>query len=183
MTQPADTPDKATERFRTCVAEILAHEGGYVDHPRDPGGCTNFGITRATLQSWRRSAVTCADVRAMAVDEARAIYRAHYWNGVRGDDLPAGLDLVLFDGAVNSGRRRSVEWLQAEIGVAQDGAIGPITLGAVRALNDLPGLIDRLCVARMVFLMRLETWPEFGRGWRLRVERVRARAWQMALGR
>ncbi|MBR0681934.1 glycoside hydrolase family 108 protein [Roseomonas eburnea] len=182
MTQPPDTPDQATIRFRACVAEVLTHEGGYVDHPRDPGGCTNFGITRATLQAWRRARVTCADVRAMDVAEARAIYRTHYWNAIRADDLPAGIDLVLFDAAVNSGRRRAAEWLQAAVGVEEDGAIGPVTLRATWATNDRGSLIERICAARMVFLRELPTWSTFGRGWTSRVDRVCAVAMRLAGG-
>lgn len=166
----------AEARFAACVADVLRHEGGYVDHPADPGGCTNHGITRATLAAWRRKPVTCAAVAALDGAEARAIYRAHYWNAVRGDDLPSGLDLVVFDAAVNSGRRRAVSWLQQAVGAEPDGAIGPRTLAAVRAVNDRPALIRRLCALRLDFLRRLPTWPDFGRGWQRRVDAVLHRA-------
>ncbi len=162
-----------TDRFLRCIPLILAHEGGYVDHPRDPGGCTNRGITRATLEGWRRVPTNCAAVRALGEAEARAIYRTHYWNAVRGDDLPAGLDLVLFDAAVNSGRRRSVEWVQMALGVQADGALGPKTLGAIRRVNDLERLIIGTCSARLDFLESLSTWPVFGKGWGARVTKVR----------
>ena len=167
------------DRFTHCVAEVLGHEGGYVDHARDPGGCTNRGITRLTLEGWRREPVTCADVRALTETEARAIYRAHYWNAVRGDDLPAGIDLAVFDAAVNSGRRRSVLWLQDALGVLQDGAIGPVTLGAARACNDHEALVIRLCARRLRFLRSLDSWPSFGRGWERRVAQVQRRALAM----
>lgn len=173
----------ATLRFRACVAEVLAHEGGYVDHPRDPGGCTNFGITRATLEHWRREPVTCAQVRAMAVQEARVIYRAQYWNGVRGDDLPAGVDLVVFDAAVNSGRQQSAKWLQRSLRVEDDGAIGPVTLRALHAVTDHEGLIKDMCEQRIRFLRSLRTWPTFGVGWTRRVESIRRQALRMAASR
>lgn len=179
MTQPASLSDAASTRFHACVAEVLGHEGGYVYHPRDPGGCTNFGITRATLEAWRRAPVACADVRAMDVAEARAIYRAHYWNAVRGDDLPAGIDLCVFDAAVNSGRRRAAQWLQHVLGVGADGAIGPVTLGALRRVNDRRTLVHRLGDVRLAFLRDLDTWPDFGRGWTNRVRAVRAAALRM----
>ena len=166
----------AEARFAACVAEVLRQEGGYVDHPADPGGCTNRGITRATLAAWHRMPVTCAAVAALGEVEARAIYRAHYWNAVRGDDLPPGLDLAVLDAAVNSGRRRAVGWLQQAVGVGPDGAIGPRTLTAVRAMNDRPALIRRLCALRLDFLRGLATWPDFGRGWQRRVDAVRDRA-------
>lgn len=170
-----------TDRFLVCVPIILKHEGGYVDHPRDPGGCTNFGITRRTLEGWRREPTNCHDVRNLTVGEARAIYRAHYWNAIRGDDLHAGIDLVMFDAAVNSGRRRSVEWVQEAVGVTVDGAIGPQTLGALRRVNDRADLIRRACAARMSFLRSLNTWDTFGRGWTRRVESIQLEAIRMAV--
>jgi len=169
------------DRFAACVTEVLRHEGGYVDHPRDPGGCTNRGITRRTLEGWRREPVSCADVRALAEDEARAIYRAHYWNSVHGDALPPGLDLPVFDAAVNSGRRRAVLWLQEALGgIAVDGVIGPHTLRAARRVNDRAGMIARSCELRLTFLRGLATWPDFGRGWQRRVQAVRQAALTMA---
>lgn len=168
------------DRFAACVAEVLRHEGGYVDHPRDPGGCTNRGITRRTLEAWRRAPVTCEEVRTLAEAEARAIYRAHYWNAVRGDALPAGIDLAVFDAAVNSGRRRGALWLQAAAGVAQDGVIGPRTLRAARGTNDRAALIGRICDLRLAFLRGLDTWPDFGRGWSRRLRSVRQAALGMA---
>lgn len=170
-----------TDAFLLCVPLILKHEGGYVDHPRDPGGCTNFGITCRTLEGWRRQPTGCEDVRRMDVSEARAIYRAHYWNAVRGDDMPAGVNLVVFDAAVNSGRRRSVEWLQSAVGADVDGAIGPQTLRAVRRVNDRAELIRRVCANRMTFLRSLETWDDFGRGWTRRVTDIQTRAISMAV--
>jgi hypothetical protein len=118
-------------RFAACLEEVLWHEGGYADNPRDPGGATNLGITIATLGEWRGRAVTKADVKALTREEAAAIYRARYWKRVRGDALPAGLDLAVFDFAVNSGPARAVKALQRELGVAQDGLVGPVTLGAL----------------------------------------------------
>jgi lysozyme family protein len=169
----------ARERFLACVAEVLRHEGGYVDHPRDPGGCTNRGITRRTLEAWRRTSVTCEDVRALDEAEARAIYRAHYWNAVHGDELPAGLDLVAFDAAVNSGRRRAALWLQEALGVPADGVIGPQTLRAARGAKDRAAVIARACELRLTFLRSLDTWSDFGRGWSRRVRAVRQAALAM----
>lgn len=168
------------DRFPGRVTEVLRHEGGYVDHPRDPGGCTNFGITRRTLEGWRREPVTCEQLRALTPAEARAIYRAHYWNAVHGDELPAGIDLAVFDAAVNSGRRRAALWLQEALGVATDGAIGPKTLRAARVTNDRAALIGRICDIRLAFLRGLDTWPDFGRGWSRRVRSVRTASLVMA---
>jgi len=169
------------DRFAACVAEVLRHEGGYVDHLRDPGGCTNRGITRRTLEGWRREAVTCDNVRALSEAEARAIYRAHYWNAVHGDELPAGIDLAVFDAAVNSGRRRAALWLQGALAVWPDGVIGPQTLRAARAAKDRADVIGRICNLRLAFLQGLPHWPEFRGGWSRRVQEVRAKACVVAV--
>lgn len=171
--------DDATLRFRACVDEVLRHEGGYVDHPRDPGGCTNFGITRATLEAWRERPTTCSDVRTLSVLEARQIYRARYWNAVAGDALPAGIDLAVFDAGVNSGPRRATQWLQAAVGAEQDGAIGPLTILAARSVIAATA-IEAVCSARLAYLRSLATWGTFGRGWSRRVQGVRAAALKMA---
>lgn len=169
----------AAERFKACVGEVLRHEGGFVEHPRDPGGCTNRGITLVTLGAWRGGPCSRDDVLALGEAEARAIYRAQYWNAVRGDDLPAGADLAVFDAAVHSGPRRAALWLQAAVGVERDGAIGPVTLRAVRGANDRRALIGAVCATRLRFLRSLDTWPDFGRGWARRVAAVRALALAM----
>jgi lysozyme family protein len=161
-------PDDATMRFSRCVAEVLRHEGGYVDHPKDPGGATNRGITLTTLADWRGRDVSKVEVQALTEKEAREIYRARYWNAVQGDALPAGVDLALFDFAVNSGPSRAVRTLQWQLGVPADGAIGPVTLAAVRKVNAAR-LAGDLCRARLAFLRGLPTWDTFGKGWTARV--------------
>lgn len=169
-------------RFLACVTELLAREGGYVNDPRDRGGCTNRGITRATLERWRHASVTCADVQALTELEARQIYRAWYWNGVQGDALTAGVDLMTFDAAVNSGVPRSARWLQQAVGVEDDGAIGPVTLAAVRAAPAATLIVD-LYDARMAFLRASPSWVDYGKGWKNRVDRVMSVAKAMAAGR
>lgn len=166
-------------RFAACVAVTLRWEGGYVDHPKDPGGCTNHGITRATLERWRRAPVTCDDVRALTVAEARGIYRAHYWNALQADALPDGLDLAVFDFAVNSGRRRAAEFLQRQLGVEDDGVIGPVTLAAAHGVTHHTAFIVQFQDARMDFLRGLDGWEAFGAGWANRVVDIRGAALRM----
>jgi lysozyme family protein len=168
----------AAASFEAALAVVLAHEGGYVDHPSDPGGATNRGITRATLAGWRGRPVSKAEVRALGRDEAAAIYRARYWNAVRGDDLPAGLDLAVFDFAVNAGPGRAIRTLQQVLGVRQDGAIGPQTLAACQADSAL--LIRALGVARLAFHRRLPTFATFGKGWTRRIRAVEREALALA---
>jgi lysozyme family protein len=161
----------AAETFDRALALVLDLEGGFVDHPKDPGGATNLGITRATLAKARRGPVTVADVRALTCAEARTIYRSLYWDAVRADDLPAGLDLAVFDYAVNSGPARAVRALQAVLGIAQDGKIGPRTIPAAAAASPTEA-IRALTRERLRFLRALSTWPVFGRGWTSRTTRV-----------
>jgi lysozyme family protein len=171
--------DTASSRFAACVAEVLRHEGGFVHHPRDPGGATNRGITLATLSDWRGRTVTVAEVQALTEKEAREIYRARYWNAVQGDALPAGVDLAVFDFAVNSGPGRAARSLQWQLAVPADGAIGPQTLAAARKV-DAARLASGLCRARLAWLRGLPTWDAFGKGWTSRVVEVERAAMSMA---
>jgi len=169
----------AERNFEAVMVEIFKHEGGYVDHPRDPGGATNMGITHLTLADWRGAPVTKQDVRELTKQEARAIYRARYWHAIKGDDLPAGLDLVAMDGAVNSGPSRGARWLQQALGVTADGVIGPKTRSAAIVSNH-PKIISRACALRLDWLRGLHHWGTFGRGWQRRVEDVERVALAMA---
>lgn len=161
----------AAQNFAEALKHVLRHEGGYADHPSDPGGATMMGITHLTLADWRGRLVTKEEVRALSLKEASEIYRARYWAAIAGDDLPAGLDLALFDYAVNSGPRRAARTVQSLLGVTVDGAIGPRTLAAI-AEQDLNALIRDLCTARRNFLNHLPTAPVFGRGWMRRVAAI-----------
>lgn len=169
----------ARESFGPALTCVLVQEGGYSDHVDDPGGATMMGITQATLVAWRGVSVTRADVRALTRDEAASIYRARYWNAVRGDDLPAGLDLAVFDFAVNSGATRAIRSLQRMLGVTVDGLIGPETLTAAGA-RPASETIAALCAGRRAFLERLSTFPVFGRGWTRRIREVEAAALKLA---
>ncbi|NGP18935.1 glycoside hydrolase family 108 protein [Devosia aurantiaca] len=173
----------AEKNFAAALPAVLAHEGGYVDHPSDPGGATNLGITRKTLARWRNispwTSLPKSAVKALSRDEAAAIYKDRYWDDVRGDDLPAGLDYALFDYAVNSGSARAAITLQTIVGVAPDGEVGPITLAATAKLPVKTLIVD-LCSQRLAFLERLSTYPVFGRGWKKRVDGVRVLAMKMA---
>lgn len=161
--------------FAACLAFTLAQEGGFVDHPADPGGATNLGITRRTLSDWRKRPASRADVAALSRREAAEIYRHLYWDAVRGDELPAGLDAVLFDHAVNSGPRAAVKLLQRVLGLPCDGVFGRETLQAVRRA-DARVLTVALCRARRGFFARLKTFRIFGRGWLARVARLERHA-------
>lgn len=167
------------ENFARCLAEVLRHEGGWADHPQDPGGATMKGVTIGTFAGFKGRKVTKAELRAISDADLQAIYRRGYWDKVRGDELPAGLDLVAFDAAVNSGPSRGARWLQSALGVTVDGQIGPQTIAAARGAN-VGQVIDYACNTRLDFLRKLKTWGTFGKGWNARVASVRAAAKAMA---
>lgn len=169
----------AAENFDRAFALTLRHEGGYVDHSRDPGGATNLGVTIATLSHHLGRRATKAEVRALTPAAVKPIYRERYWNVVRGDELPAGVDYALYDYAVNSGAKRAVIALQRVLEVADDGRLGPVTLDRLAKVNPL-AVCTRLCAERLAFLRRLSTWPTFGKGWTRRVAGVEAEAMRMA---
>ncbi|MBX9760362.1 MAG: glycoside hydrolase family 108 protein [Beijerinckiaceae bacterium] len=166
--------------FDRSLPPVLVHEGGYINHPDDPGGATNKGVTQRVYDGWRdRQNLPRRSVRHIADAEVREIYRVQYWNVTRCDELPAGVDYVVFDGNVNSGPSRSVKWLQRALGVNVDGNLGEATLTAVKKHPNHDGLIARICDVRMGFLQGLKHWPTFGKGWTRRVAGVRktGQAW------
>ena len=165
--------------FDKALALVLKHEGGYVDHPKDPGGATNKGITIATFRRYVNPKGTKDDLRRLTTAQAGVVYRKQYWDKVRGDDLPDGVDYAVFDFAVNSGPSRAAKYLQDVLGVAQDGKIGPATLRAANAFRASQ-IIEELCGDRLAFLKRLGTWKTFGRGWSTRVAGVHSEALAMA---
>lgn len=149
------------------------NEGGYSNHPRDPGGPTNHGITQATLSAWLRRPASIAEVKALTLDTANKIYEANYWRPIAGDRLPAGLDYAAFDFGINSGPRRAIMELQAVLAsknkaVGIDGIVGEKTLAAIEAW-DIEDLIRAYIDRRMAFFRKLNTWKDFGRGWTYRV--------------
>lgn len=171
--------------FPACLAFTLKEEGGYSSIRSDPGNWTGgkvgVGELKGTKYGIDAGAHPDLDIKALTVDQAGAIYRAEYWNGVRGDDLPAGVALVTFDYGVNSGDSRAAKALQRAVGVPQDGKIGDATLKAVatKAATDVVKAVSDL---RLSFLEGLATWRTFGVGWAPRVGRARATGLLMATG-
>lgn len=146
--------------FDEAVEIVLRHEGGYVSHPRDPGGETNMGISRRAYPD--------EDIRNMTRDRAKSIYRADFWDRCQCDQLPAPLRLHVFDAAVNSGTHRAAIWLQIAVGAKADGIIGARTITAAR-FTDPTRAVCRMTGERIDFLSRLKTWPTFSAGWMRRI--------------
>jgi lysozyme family protein len=149
------------------LRHLSAHEDGYVNHPADPGGCTNMGITIGTYRRRVNPGGTCADLRKMPWSTAHDIYAGTYWRASGGDALPPGLDLVVCDMGVNAGPRRAVRMLQRLLGVGQDGIVGEITAGAAweGGKTNVKGLIGRYADARLAYYRSLRIWATFGNGW------------------
>ena len=166
------------ENFDTALKALLKHEGGYVNHPSDPGGMTNLGVTKRVWEEWVGHEVDEKQMRALTPELVAPLYKKKYWDKVCGDELPTGVDLAVFDLAVNSGPGRAAKMLQKVLGVAQDGAIGPQTLA--KALNiDSSKLVADYNAERLAFLMALPTWGTFGKGWGRRVAEVTEQATHM----
>lgn len=163
----------ASENFPEALKLVLKHEGGWADHPSDPGGATMKGVTIANFRRFVKPDATKADLRRITDAQVAIVYRRHYWDAVLGAELPSGVDYAVFDFAVNSGPSRAIKYLQRIVGVPQDGKIGPVTLKAVRARKP-DVLAAQLCDARLAFVQALRTWPVFGKGWGRRIAEVRA---------
>jgi lysozyme family protein len=168
------------DTYSKSLARVLVYEGGKVNHPKDPGGKTNQGVTQRVYTAYRRrNKLADNDVYDMSDAERDAIYREQYWDEVRGDELPPGVDFVVFDGAVNSGCSQSVKWLQRALGVRADGQLGMVTMQKLQSINDADLLVEAICEKRMSFLRSLKTWGTFRKGWTRRVDNVLAtgQAW------
>jgi lysozyme family protein len=159
------------ENFDQCLAAVLHHEGGYVNHPKDPGGMTNLGVTKRVWEEWVGHEVDEKAMRALTPADVGPMYRKKYWNKVCGDDLPTGLDMAVFDLAVNSGPGRAAKMLQKVLGVPEDGMIGPKTLEKAASI-DVGNLVEDYNAQRLSFLQALPTWETFGKGWGRRVAEV-----------
>jgi lysozyme family protein len=165
--------------FTFTLKEVLKHEGGWADHPKDPGGATMRGVTLANFRRFVKPNATKDDLRKITDAQLQSVYKQHYWNAVRASELPDGLDYAVFDYAVNSGPAQAIKHLQRAIGVNEDGKIGPQTLKAIGA-HTVKDVINSLSDIRMKFLKSIKNkktgellFTTFGKGWTSRVEGVR----------
>lgn len=181
-----------TDDFNHCFAETLSHEGLFSNHPLDPGGMTMLGVTRKVWAAWtgrKVSDVTEAEMRALTPEKVAPLYHQNYWQAVRGDDLPRGVNMMVFDIAVNSGPKRAIIMLQKGINaltgrvkVSVDGAIGPKTIAAAASADSL-ALIKAIANSRLWFYFDLSTFKTFGKGWMARLLDVAVDAGIMVTGR
>ena len=169
----------ASDPFEPCLAFTLAQEGGWSDDPRDPGGPTMRGLTMADLRAWDRDA-TPDDLRLMPDALVASLYRALYWQPVRGWALWPGLDLMLFDAAVNCGVGVATRQVQRLLGVAADGCLGPVTALAAKSIVGRPALLASLHEAQFAAYEGMAGFPRFGAGWLARADRRHAAARERA---
>jgi hypothetical protein len=167
------------ENWEKSFAMVLKHEGGFVNHPKDPGGMTNLGVTKSAIEAYLGRTVDEAFMRSLTPDSVKPFYKSQYWDKIKGDQLPAGVDYAAYDFAVNSGTGKAAKYLQQIAGVTADGAIGPKSIEAINACNP-EQVVDALCDLRMDFLKRLPNFDTFGKGWSIRVADVKAKASDMA---
>jgi lysozyme family protein len=163
------------ENWDNAFRLMLQSEGGFVNHPSDPGGMTNLGVTKATWENWVGRESDEAEMRGLTPEKVEPLYKKKYWDAVRGDELPMGLDYLMFDFAVNAGAGRAIKTLQTAVGVTPDGGFGPMTMAAVQAV-DPNELIERFSQAKEDFYRSLTTFATFGKGWLNRVADVKVKA-------
>ena len=166
------------ENLDKAIEHMLKEEGGYVNHPADPGGRTNLGVTQKVWEEWVGHPVDEKQMRELTKADVVPLYQRKYWNACRCSELPSGLDLCLYDTSDNSGPGLAVKLLQSCLGVAVDGAIGPNTIAAANQFRGsaLIHLIEDYCSARQAFLISLPTFGTFGKGWTARVNRLKEAA-------
>ena len=169
----------AKENYEACLNMILHHEGGYVNHPKDPGGETNLGVTKRVYEDFGGT----KDMVDLTVEDVAPIYEKNYWGRMKCDNIPAGLDLCVFDFGVNAGPGRAAKYLQTMIGTVADGGIGPNTLKAldeyIEAEGGVENAIRNYQEARQGYYESLDTFETFGRGWTRRVTETTELALEM----
>ena len=172
----------AAENWTKSLEAILHHEGGYVNHPKDPGGMTNLGVTKRVYEEWVGYSVSENTMQNLSNEDVSPIYKKNYWDRVKGDQLHAGLDLCVFDFGVNAGTGRAAKYLQTLIGTVADGGIGPNTLKTLDAYvskHSVKETIENYQAERQKYYESLSTFDTFGRGWTRRVKETTEMALSM----
>ena len=164
-----------SNKFSEALEVILHHEGGYVNHPKDPGGETNLGVTKRVYEDFGGE----KEMKDLTKEDVEPIYKKNYWDRVKGDDLPEGLDLCIFDFAVNAGPGRAAKFIQRLVKTTVDGGIGPNTLKCINDHVEHYGVstaIDQYQSERQNYYESLSNFETFGRGWTRRVNEVTEKA-------
>lgn len=149
-----------SSRFLIAINRVLGHEGGYVNNPSDPGGETNWGISKRSYPN--------VDIKNLSRDEAIAIYYKDFWVPIHAEETTQGVDYQLLDSAVNSGILQTIRFMQRALNVADDGYWGIVTIEAMRDITKTD-FIMRFLAERLEFMSKLNGWTSFGRGWAKRI--------------
>ena len=161
------------KQFNSCLEIILHHEGGYVNHPADPGGETNLGVTKRVYEAYcKKNGLKTKSMKSLEITDVAPIYKTEYWDRVKGDDMPRALALCVFDFGVNAGTGRAAKYLQGMIGTKKDGGIGPNTLKKLDEYireHGVDGAVRNYHSLRQKYYEKLKTFKTFGRGWTRRV--------------
>jgi lysozyme family protein len=165
----------AASNWQKAFEQMLESEGGYVNHPSDPGGMTNLGVTKRVWEEWVGRESNEKEMRSLTPEMVAPLYKRKFWDACHCDLLPSGVDYLVFDFAVNAGPGRSAKILQTAVGVPADGGIGPITIAAVKA-QDPAELVEKFSDAKEAFYRSLNTFETFGKGWLNRVAAVKIKA-------
>ena len=160
------------DNFDSSLEAILAHEGGFSNHPSDPGGMTNLGVTRKVWEEWVGRKVSENEMRKLTPKLVAPLYKARYWDAVKADQLPAGIDYLMFDFAINAGVSRSLKTAQKVVKVVEDGVIGNKTLAAINEY-DVNKFVTDFSAAKENFYKSLPTFQTFGKGWIRRVSEAK----------
>ena len=163
------------ENFDSALKMILKSEGGFVNHKLDPGGMTNLGVTKKVWEEWVGHVVDEKAMRALTPEVVAPMYKRKYWDAVKADEMPDGLDYLMFDFAVNAGPGRAIKTMQKAIGATPDGAIGPKTMAALKAANQNE-LVAKFSAEKEAFYRSLPTFATFGKGWLRRVAEAKTHA-------
>jgi lysozyme family protein len=169
------------DNFKASLTLLLHDEGGFVNDPDDKGGPTNKGITLRTYSSYLGRQASIDELKNIPDEHVEDIYKTRYWDLVKADSLPKGLDYFAFDFAVNSSPAQAVRSLQRVIKVTVDGILGPRTLQVIKTW-EVTELLAAYKIQRMGYLRSLSNWWKFGKGWTNRVNGVLNDAYKMARG-
>jgi lysozyme family protein len=165
--------------FDKSLIKVLEHEGGYVYHPEDPGGETNLGVTKKVYDNWiAENDLVVKDMQDITVNDVMPIYKKNYWLKAKCDQLPIGIDYIIFDMSVNHGVSRAAKFLQGVVGAEQDGVIGSKTLAMVDKMEQAD-IVEALCLEREDFYRNLKTFNTFGNGWLNRNSGVKTTSLEM----
>jgi len=167
--------------FNKCLSLVLQSEGLYVDNSKDPGGETMRGVTRNAWAGWLKRPIEDGEMAKLTVEDVTPFYKALYWDKTYCDELPVGVDYIIFDAAVNMGPGQSVKLLQEALGCFPDGVLGPNTLNAIEDVNPI-SIVNNFSTEKEDFYKQLKTFPIFGKGWLNRVEQVKTKAMEMING-